>query len=63
MSALVVQALAVAVPAVIGAVLAYALGHRQVRVLREKTGDDSALTNILSGEAFRRHTRNEREAA
>jgi hypothetical protein len=62
--AFLVQAIAVAVPALIGAGLAFALGHRQVRELREKTGDDSAITNVLSGEVFRRHDRQrEREAA
>jgi hypothetical protein len=61
--ALLVQALAVALPALIGGALAYALGHRQVRVLREKTGDDSVLTNVLSGEAFRRHDRSREHEA
>lgn len=47
--------LMVAGPALFGAITAIAFGHRQVRALREKTGDDSALTNVLSGEFLRHH--------
>ena len=54
----------IAIPALAGAVAAIVAGHRHVRRLREMTGDDSTLTNVLSGEVFRRHSgAREREAA
>jgi hypothetical protein len=48
-----IDILAVSVPALFGAVSAVLFGHRQVRALREKTGDDSSLTKVLSGEFLR----------
>lgn len=41
------------VPAAIGIVASILLGPRQVRFLREKTGDTSFLTALLSGAVFR----------
>ena len=38
-------------PAMLG-VLSAVVGRKSVQALREKTGDDSALTRILSGAAF-----------
>ena len=42
--------IALVVPALLGAVAGIVFGHRQVRVLRQKTGDDSAITHVLSGD-------------
>lgn len=53
----------IAAPALIGALAAIIAGHRHVQRLREMTGDDSALTNVLSGNVFRRAPADEREAA
>ena len=35
-------------------VLSAIVGRKSVQLLREQTGDDSVLTRILSGAAFRR---------
>lgn len=51
--------LAFVVPALVGAIAAIGLGYRQVRSLREMTGDDSQLTNVMSGEFLRRQRHKE----
>lgn len=53
---------ALVVPALLGIVGGAVLGHRQVRALREATGDQSQLTNVLSGE-FLRSREDHRKAA
>ncbi len=53
----------IAVPALIGALASILAGHRHVQRLREMTGDDSTLTNILSGNVFRRASADDRKAA
>ncbi len=62
MGSIALKALAFALPALIGAVSAF-VGARSVRRLRESTGDDSALTNVLSGEVFRHHDSSNQKAA
>lgn len=57
-----VQFLALVIPALGGGVFAGLVGHRQVRALREKTGDKSALTNVLSGEFLHRHPEDRKAA-
>ena len=47
------EALAFLIPALTGAALAYWFGHKEVALLREKTGDRSVITAILSGQVFR----------
>lgn len=53
----------IAAPALIGALVAIIAGHRHVQRLRDMTGDDSALTNVLSGNVFRRARAEDRKAA
>jgi hypothetical protein len=50
-----IQLLALIVPALGGGIFAGLVGHGQVRALRQKTGDKSALTTVLSGEFLQRH--------
>lgn len=40
----------------IGALASILVGASQVKLLRQKTGDDSTLTSVLSGEFLHRHT-------
>ena len=47
------QFMAFAAPAVLGVAVAYVAGHRSVRGLRKKVGDNSLLTHVLSGDIFR----------
>lgn len=49
----IVNIVALAVPALFGALAGVIFGHRQVRALREKTGDDSTITTVLSGDFLR----------
>lgn len=55
MSDILIKVAAVVVPALIGVGLGTALGFRHVRLLRDKTGDTSLLTTILSGAFLQSH--------
>ncbi len=55
--------LEVAVPAATALIVGAMVGHRSVRELREKTGDKSMLTGVLSGESFRPGKDHPRKAA